>query len=263
MIAPFPAPGGAMMTAREAAFDGQARPAPFDRQLFRSQAVEVTADDLRKGHRDPLVDHIVASISIGPEGAGIGYCLLRGFASLLPIEATRAMSAELLGEVWAQFRARSTRIADSREFFTAESLTRDGEIPIELFGSRWTFKPPHADRNGVIFAHVYGPATGFEGGDVLLIDALAYAQSRKLGFDDVCVWSDDAGPQKPVLRADHVPRALADFGRRLSGLGPDEILFVNNAPEGIFHGATEIEPLRGADVSRVLHRCVARERDID
>jgi len=259
--APYPRPGEAMMTARKAAFDEPPRPKVFDRDRFHSQPIAVNANDLRGERRTGLVDRIIDSVSTGPEGAGIGYCLLRGFSALMPVEGTRAASIELLTQVWEGFRARSPRISQSRDFSITDTLTHDGAIPLELFGSRWSFKPPHADRNGVVFAHVYGPSAGFHGGDVVLIDALAYASSRDLSFEDVCSWSDDVGDKKPVLRAEHAALALAGFGRNLGKLGPDEVLFVNNGPDGIFHGASELFVLNESDFVRVLHRCVAKEQD--
>lgn len=258
---PYPAPGEPMMAARKAAFDVPDRSRVFDRDLFASQAITVSAEDLRGGRRSLLVDQVVGHLVTGPEGGGIGYCLLRGFSALMPVEGTRATSGALLNEVWERFRTVSPRISDSRDFYTSETLTRDGSIPLELFGSRWSFKPPHADRNGVVFAHVYGPTAGFEGGDVLLVDVLAYANDRELEFDDVCTWSDNVGDKKPVLRPAHVHPALTRFGRRLGRLGPDEVLFVNNGPEGLFHGASEMAVSDEAGFVRMLHRCVARERD--
>jgi len=261
MLAPFPAPGAEMMAARAAAFDPAIGPRGFDRELFQSLALPVAANDLRGGRRSSLVDRIVGHLARGPEGSGTGYCLLRGFRSFSSVQETRATSAALLRDVWGCFRSRSPRIPASRDFFTTETLTHDGAIPPELFGSRWSFKVPHADRNGVLFAHVYGPTAGFEGGAILVVDALAYAASLGLGFEDVCGWSADVGDKKPVLRPEHVRPALAGFGRSLGVLGTDEVLFINNSPEGVLHGASELLVRSETSFVRVLHRCVVRERD--
>jgi hypothetical protein len=263
MTADFPRPGVAMMAARRAAFHGRARPRPFARKLFRSQVLEVTADDCVGRGRSRLVESIVDNLATHPDGDGIGYCLLSGGSELTAVEATRSLSAAIFAEVWARFRTRSGRFSESRDFFCSETVTYDGEIPTELFRSQWSFKAPHADRNGVLFAHVYGPTVGFDGGEVVLIDALAYAGALGLGFDDVFTWSDDPGAQKPVMLQEHVGPALAGFGRRLGKLGPDNILLVNNAPEGLLHGATELEIADVHEFTRVLHRCVVRERDAD
>ncbi|WP_328451989.1 hypothetical protein [Amycolatopsis sp. NBC_00438] len=256
----YPKPGKAMMAARRAAFDTPNRPQDFDHELFRSQEIFVASSDLHGERRSLLVNRIVDNLSTGPEGRGIGYCLLRGFSYFMSIEETRAASIVLLNAAWKRFRSRSPRISPSRDFRILESITHDGAIPTELFGSRWSFKPPHADCNSVLFAHVYGPTLGFDGGDVLLIDALAYAASRNLDFGDVCQWSSDAGDKKPVLRAAHVQPALDGYGRRLGRLGPDEMLFVNNGCDGVFHGASEVVVRDDNDFVRVLHRCVAMER---
>lgn len=261
MTADFPRPGTTMMAARKATFDGRARPEPFDPARFAAQDVHIAADD-RTGHRRAaLVETIVDRLATHPDGVGAGYCLVRGLAAFMPVEAARTFSTALFADVWARYRARSDRITDDRDFYDIETLTRDGAIPTELFGSRWSFKPPHADRNGLLFAHVYGPNAGFGGGDVLLIDALAYTKDLGLAFDEAMTWSADPGAQKPVLRPEHVEPALSSHGRRFGQLSPDSILFVNNGPEGLLHGATELEITDERDFTRSLHRIVVRERD--
>lgn len=257
----FPRPGTAMMAARKAAFEGRARPEPFDRARFAAQDVPVRADDCTGPGRATLIETIVDCLATYPDGAGAGYCLVNGLAALMPVETARDFSTALFAGVWDRYRARSDRISDERDFYHIETLTRDGAIPTELFGSRWSFKPPHADRNGVLFAHVYGPNVGFGGGDVLLIDALAYTKDLGLAFDDAMTWSDDPETQKPVLRPEHVESALASYGRRFGQLTPDSILFVNNGPEGLLHGATDLAVTDEGDFTRFLHRIVVRERD--
>jgi hypothetical protein len=257
----FPRPGTTMMAARMAAFDGSARPDPFDHARFAVQDIRITGADRTGPRRVALVEKIVDRLTTHPDGDGAGYCLVDGLAALMPVEAAREFSAAMFADVWTRYRSRSDRIADGRDFYDIETLTRDGAIPTELFGSRWSFKPPHADRNGVLFAHVYGPSAGFGGGDVLLIDALAYAKDRGLAFNDAMTWSDDPGAQKPVLRPEHVEPALTSHGRRFGQLSPDSILFVNNGPEGLLHGATELKITDEQDFARFLHRIVVRERD--
>lgn len=261
MTSEFPGPGPAMMAARKAAFDGQARPHPFDHARFAAQDVRIAAGDCTGSGRAALAEMIADRLATHPDGVGAGYCLLNGLAALMPVEAAREFSVCLFTAVWARYRARSRRIAGERDFYDIETLTRDGAIPTELFGSRWSYKPPHADRNGVLFAHVYGPSAGFGGGDVLLIDALAYAKDSGLAFDDVMTWSDEPETQKPVLRPEHVEPALSTHGRRFGQLSPDSILFVNNGPEGLLHGATDLEITDEGLFTRFLHRIVVRERD--
>lgn len=257
----FPNRGKSMMDARRAAFDGPYPRSPIVRHADVSADVHVTAEDLSGAGRVALVRRIVERVSTGQEGPGIGYCVLRGFAALMPIESTRATSLDLLRDVWDRFRELSPRIPPERPYEILQTLTHDGRIPPELFGSRWSRKPPHADSNSVLFAHVYGPYAGFDGGEAIVVDALAYAQSRSLGFDAVCAWSDDPGDKKPVLRVEHLAPALAGFGRNLGRLGPDEILFVNNGPDGVFHGASELSIHDEPRFLRVLHRCIAIERE--
>ena len=72
-------------------------------------------------------------------------------------------------------------------------------------------------------------------------------------------WSDGSGPRKPVLRAEHVQQALDGYGRRFGQLSPDAILFVNNGPEGLLHGATDLHIVDEHRFSRPLHRVVVRE----
>ena len=261
MTSEFPRPGTTMMAARKAAFDGRARPDTFDHAWFGAQDVRITADDCTGPGRAALAETIVNRLATHPDGVGAGYCLVNGLAALVPVEATREFSTSVFADVWARYRMRSHRITDERDFYDIETLTRDGAIPTELFGSRWSFKPPHADRNGVLFAHVYGPSGGFGGGDVLLIDALAYAKDFGLAFDDAMTWSDDSEAQKPVLRPEHVEPALSTHGRRFGQLSPDSILFVNNGPEGLLHGATELKITDEGHFTRILHRIVVRERD--
>jgi len=248
-----------MMSAREAAFKSSSK-RRFDRQLFSTQTYQLRPDDETGAAREALVDLVVDHLATYPDGDGIGYFLVEGASFGRSVEQVREFSRELFGAVWERFRSRCRRIAPEREFFCAETVTEDGNIPIGLFGSHWSFKPPHADRNGVIFSHVYGPTVGFEGGDVFLIDAIAYFQTSGLHFDEALTWSDEPLEQKAVLRSEHFEAAVHGYGRRFGKMNHDRILFVNNTPEGLFHGATEIHAADPSNFSRVLHRCVVRER---
>jgi hypothetical protein len=260
VIKEYPRPDSSMMAARVAAFSGPSRPEPFDHARFSAQDIRVTSRDCQD-RPDPLIGSIVDCLATPPDGLGVGYCLVNGLAALMTVESARRFSSELCHAVWARYRARCTRIAAGRAFRHIETLTDDGRIPEQLYGSRWTFKPPHADRNGVLFAHVYGPHTGFSGGEILLVDALAFARDRGIGFDETMTWSDGSGPQKPVLRAEHFRAALDGYGRRFGQLSPDAILFVNNGPEGLLHGATDLLIRDENQFSRPLHRVVVREAD--
>lgn len=260
MTKEFPRPDSSMMAARVAAFSEPSRPEPFDHAYFSAQDIRVTSGDCRD-RPDTLIDSIVDRLATPLDGTGAGYCLIEGLATLMTVESARRFSFELFNVVWARYRARCMRIADGRAFHQIETLTDDGRVSEELYGSRWTFKPPHADRNGVLFAHVYGPNAGFSGGEVLLVDALAFARDRGIGFEETITWSDGSGPRKPVLRAEHVQHALDGYGRRFGQLSPDAILFVNNGPEGLLHGATDLHIVDEHRFSRPLHRVVVREGD--
>ena len=261
MVKAYPQPGAAMMEARKHAFSEASRPHPFRREEFETHSIQIERQDCHDSRRSALVERIVKQVSTFPDGSGIGYCLLEGVSELMTLEDARELSHLLFRDVWQQFRLRSCRISADRDFHCTETLTKDGEIPEELFGSRWSFKPAHADRNGVLFSHVYGPTAGFDGGEAFVIDALAYATETGLGFDELFVWSDEPREQKPVLRPEHVDVALASHGRRFGKLTHDAILFVNNSPEGLLHGATEFERIDERAFSRSLHRCVVRERE--
>jgi hypothetical protein len=250
-----------MMVARQAAFESRPTERNFNRELFHTQTYRLRQQE----QLDPpsaLADLIADHLATPPYGEGIGYFLLEGASAGRTVEQVRELSYRLLGEVWERFRGRCVNLQgdNGRTFDCAQTLTKDGSVPIELFGSRWSFKPPHADRNGVIFAHVYGPTRGFTNGEVLLVDALSYAFASSLTFDEVIAWSDEPREQKPVLRAAHVDAAVARYGRNLGVMDEDKILFVNNTPNGLFHGATEPDASDGVEFLRMYHRTVIRER---
>ena len=259
MMKPFPRPAQPMMMARKAAFEGSQK-RPFDRQLFATQAYRFRPSDNAAPARAGLIDLAVDHLTTYPDGRGIGYFLVEGVSRGRTIDDVRNLSFELLGAIWERFRSRSRRFTRGREFFCSQALTEDGKIPIGLYGSRWSFKPPHADRNGILCAHVYGPTAGYEGGDVFLLDAIAYVKNSGLRFEEALTWSDEPTEQKPVLRPEHVEAAMRGYGRRFGRMDHDKILFFKNTPEGLFHGATELHVCRAEEFLRMLHRSVVRER---
>lgn len=258
----FPRPDEEMMAARVAAFASPPRPIQFDLEAFLRQDVRPTRAEC-DGLPTPFIDDIVSRLATPPDGAGAGYCLVTGLSEWMSVESVRSFSALLFDAVWTRYRARCARINSARDFYFVETLTNDGEVDADAYGSAWTFKPPHSDRNGLVFAHVYGPHCGFTGGDVLVVDALAFALGHGMDFSGTMKWSDDAGPQKPVLQPDHVASAVARYGRTFGPLSPDAILLVNNGPEGLLHGATELVIANWTEFSRPIHRIVVRERDSD
>jgi len=256
---PFPRPGAEMMAERKAALAAPRRRG-FDRLLFRTQRLRADGRLAPGPPLDELVEEVVDLLSTPPEGSGIGYCLIEGVSAGRTVEEVRRLSFRLLNEIWERYRLRNHCFGTERDFYCAETLTLDGAIPPELFGSRWSFKPPHADRNGVLFAHVYGPAQGFRGGEVIVIDAISYLAETALTFDEAFTWSDEPAEQKPVLRPEHVAGALDCFGRNFGKMDYDSILIVNNSPNGLLHGATELEIFDDTRFERALHRSVVRER---
>jgi hypothetical protein len=174
-----------------------------------------------------------------------------------PLAATRQFSMEIMTALRVSGLLEMGKQAGPGTRM-AETVTADGAIPLELFGSAWTFKPPHMDRESLYFSHVYGPTRGFSGGEVILIDALAFAAARSLRFDQAFDWSDEPEVQKPVLRREHIASAVAEFGVNLGRLPDHDILIVNNTPDGgILHGAIELRDI-GSGFAREIHRVAIR-----
>lgn len=258
MTIAFPRPGAEMMTARKDALDSareHARPA------------EATASDTLRVADYPspaaaqLVEDIVDRLDRTHFGrARPGYAVVSGLRAGRTLGEVRDLNERLFEAVWRIYLERSNVLPKDRDFRTATTLTADGSIPLDLFGSAWSYKAPHADRNAILFSHVYGPTQGFDGGDILIIDALSYLADNDLGFDDAFTWSDEPGEQKVVLREEHVVRALRDHGRNLGRLNSDCMLFVNNMPaSGILHGARPVRVTDQERFVREIHRCTARE----
>lgn len=201
-----------------------------------------------------LVSHLLELLERRKGSGGPGIALISGSPG--PLAATRQFSLDIMAALRAgmpvsgEFAAHNTHVA--------ETVTVDGSIPLEQFGTAWTFKPPHMDREAIYFSHVYGPARGFGGGEVILIDALAYVSSAGLSFDQVFDWSDEPVSQKPVMKPAHVLDATRDFGISLGALPDNEILIVNNTPDGgILHGATELLDIQPG-FTREIHRVAIR-----
>ena len=139
-------------------------------------------------------------------------------------------------------------------------VTADGRIPLEHYGSRWSFKRLHMDRDALLFSHCYGPVRGFSGGALLLADARTYLSRHGLRFRDLFEWSEEpTAGSKPVLRAECEADVMAECGIDLGQPGPDELLFVNNLPgAGILHGVTPVSPYDMENFLREYHRCSVR-----
>jgi hypothetical protein len=195
----------------------------------------------------------------GTPGAVLVSGLGRRFGA--DLAAARAFHVQLFDTVWQEFRRRCPELDDGRAYECKSRVLSDGRIPEADFGSRWSFKKLHADRSAELFSHMYGPNSGFSGGEVLLVDARAFVARLGVGFDDAFEWSDEAGGSKPVLRERYADEAVETCGRNLGQLTEDSILFINNQPSaGVLHGATGVVVADEAEFVRQYHRCSASER---
>ncbi|GGO84874.1 pyruvate kinase [Wenjunlia tyrosinilytica] len=167
----------------------------------------------------------------------------------------------LFREVWAEFMTRSSDVDRAICCRIKTKTLTDGAIPPELYGSNWSFKKLHIDREALLFSHLYGPVSGFTGGALHLVDIRSYMHRHKLRFDDVFEWSAEPTPgSKPVLSARHQDAALAECGIDLGAPGPDQVIFVNNMPgAGILHGVTPVVVADPDNFIREYHRCSVKE----
>lgn len=190
---------------------------------------------------------------------GPGAVLVTGLAAHFEPTAAREFHEELFRAVWTDVRGEIH--GGEREFRIKTGTIADGAIPEELYGSRWSFKDLHVDREVLLFSHLYGPVAGFAGGELLLVDVRPYLRNHRLGFHDAFTWSSEATEgSKPVLRAEHCQPALAECGVDVGPLGPDAIVFVNNMPDaGILHGVRPVEVVDSAAFRREYHRCSVKE----
>ncbi|WP_018348390.1 hypothetical protein [Longispora albida] len=256
--------GTDMMAVRRAALDSLAAlplpaQAPFAR--FRVDLAEHLTQ--AEGVRVPAsLARAVAALLIR-DGAdpGPGAAIVTGVAEYFDVENARVFHEELFRSVWEVFRCEGLQRPAPAGFKVKTGTISDGSIPLELYGSSWSFKQLHIDRDALLFSHLYGPVTGFGGGDLLLVDIRPYMAGRSLGFEDVFEWSDEATEgSKPVLRAEHHEAVCAEGGVVLPSVGPDQIVFVNNLPgAGILHGVTPVVVTDPGTFRREYHRCSAKE----
>jgi hypothetical protein len=254
----FPRPGIEMMTARREALDA-ARETASPMRVPTDDVLRVA--DYRSPDAPQLAEDIADRLDRARYGtARPGYALVSGLSAGRTLSDIRALNEQIFRAVWRIYFERSDVLPRSRDFRAATTLTADGSIPLALFGSAWSYKAPHADRNAILFSHVYGPARGFEGGDILIIDALSYLADKNLSFEDAFTWSEEADEQKVVLRKEHVECATREHGRNLGRLTADCLLFVDNTPgAGILHGASPVRVVDEDRFVREIHRCTVRE----
>ena len=204
-----------------------------------------------------LVD-AVTDLLVRDDGTnGAGAAVVTGVSRYFDLPVARLFHEVLFRRVWDRFRHRCGRESPGDHFQIKINVTSDGAIPLELYGSEWSFKQLHMDRDALLFSHLYGPVAGFTGGALLLADVRTYLHRHGLRFDDLFEWSKEATPgSKPVLRAEHLAAVMAECGVDIGSPGPDEIIFVNNLPSaGILHGVTPVALTAEDRFVRTFHRC--------
>jgi hypothetical protein len=259
-----------MMTLRQAALDSMAdlpgsavADQPFadirvDLNDHLPHGVAVTAGS---AVTDSLVRAVVARTVREGQPPAPGAALVTGLACHFTLEQARSFHEELFVAVWDQVRVSADQAGPADLYRIKVNITSDGAIPVEMYGSQWSFKQLHMDRDALLFSHLYGPATGFAGGELLLVDARTFLHRHGLRFADAFEWSvEPTAGSKPMLRAGRSHAALAECGINLGALGPDEVLFVNNFPTaGILHGVTPVEVTDRGDFVREFHRCSVKD----
>lgn len=193
--------------------------------------------------------------------AGGGAAVVSGLANHFDIPRARVFHESLFRQVWQEMSHRAGYIYEDGSYPIKTKIVSDGAIRPELYGSAWSFKQLHIDRDALLFSHLYGPISGFTGGELVLVDVRAYMQSQRLRFKDAFLWSDEpTDGSKPVLRQEHVDAALEGFGINLGTVGPNELIFVNNAPEaGILHGVFPLSVTDQSSFVRQFHRCSVKD----
>lgn len=255
-----------MMTQRRSALDGMA---DLPESLVAAQPLADMRIDVGEyfsaGGGTEIPDRLVLAVSDvllrDGDHVGAGAAVVSGLSQRFDIEGARAFHEVLFRRVWEDVRARSSRTGSAVHYRIKTNVTADGAIPLELYGSNWSFKQLHMDRDALLFSHLYGPVAGFTGGSLLLVDVRTYLQRHSLRFKEVFEWSDEpTAGSKPVLRLDHQDAAVAECGIDLGVIGPDEILFVNNFPEaGILHGVAPVVVADRTTYVREFHRCSVKD----
>ncbi|MFC0436896.1 hypothetical protein [Kutzneria buriramensis] len=226
---------------------------------FADMTVRLAPDDVPGRELPRLAAAVARRLSRPDHRVGPGAVLVTGLAAHFRPAAAREFHEDLFRAVWTEFRAGIP--GGDREFRIKTGTVADGAIPEELYGSRWSFKDLHVDREVLLFSHLYGPVAGFAGGELLLVDVRPYLRGRGLGFADAFTWSSESTEgSKPVLRPEHCRSAVAECGVDVGPLGPDAIVFVNNMPDaGILHGVRPVEVTDAAAFRREYHRCSVKE----
>jgi hypothetical protein len=228
--------------------------------------LRVSLDDYEmkpgEGHAVPegLAEAVANRLARGDTSSGPGAAIVSGVSKHFDVPAARNFHEALFRDVWQAFR--KLDLEDPAAGYRVKTgVITDGAIPIELYGSAWSFKKLHIDREVLLFSHHYGPVAGFTGGNLLLVDIQPYMSSRSLTFDDVFEWSEEATQgSKPVLREHLSEDVFAEGGIDCGAIGPDEIVFLNNMPgAGILHGVTPVSVNDRETFVREYHRCTVKE----
>ncbi|MFG3309789.1 hypothetical protein [Streptomyces wuyuanensis] len=257
--------GTNMMALRKAALDMLAALPPPEQPPFSGFRIELR-DYLSPSGRvagvpKTLVLDIVDLLIRDSSRFGPGAALVSGLLDHFELEDARSFHEVLFKSVWEEFRRCALYEGAPADFRVKVGTISDGAIPVELYGSKWSFKKFHADRDALLFSHLYGPVSGFIGGELRLIDIYNYMSRRSLRFDDVFEWSDEPTDGcKPVLRSSHSESAVAECGTNVGPMGPDQIIFVNNLPgAAVLHGATPVVITDPAIFHREYHRCSVKD----
>lgn len=255
-----------MMLARRSALDESLNAEPPAPMRLALHEVEIDIDEHHPSREADesvprrLVEEICKRLSRDGEGPGPGVAVVAGLAARFDVAQARGYHEKLFDAVWQEFRHRCADIDPNAGYKIKTGVIADGAVPLELYGSKWSFKQLHIDRDALLFSHLYGPVAGFTGGEVVVVDVRDYMARRKLRFDDVFEWSVEPTPgSKPVLQRAHHEAAMAESGTSLGAIDHDKVLFVNNSPSaGILHGAGHVEVTDQETFAREYHRCSAK-----
>jgi adenylate kinase family enzyme len=272
LLLPDEAAGSAeMMIARRAAMDAMGQDIRFA-AAARWTAADLTVDatpylEARDRGQDLswLADRVANRLIRDDGAAGVGVTVVTGLSAFLDVTAARAFHEALFRHVWDRVRERALTDLPTDRFKIKIGVTADGDIPLALYGSRWSFKQLHADRDALLFSHLYGPTAGFTGGDLVLADIRTYLSRHTASFEDVFGWSEEPTPgSKPVVLPEHEAAVLAEYGFILESPDADAIVFVNNMPSaGVLHGVTPVAATGECVFEREFHRCSVKRMPED
>jgi hypothetical protein len=253
-----------MMALRRSELNAAPGPAHGERAPFAGVRVDAAGHGLSASRPEAVpasLARVVAARLDRAGGGGPGAAVVTGLSRVFALAAARTFHEALFRAVWPAFAGRTGVTGAPADYRVKTGVIADGAIPVERYGSTWSFKDLHIDRDAMLFSHLYGPVSGFTGGALLLVDIVPYMRRQALSFDDVFEWSDEAtAGSKPVLRARHYAGALAECGAEIGAPGPDEIVFINNTPgAGILHGVTPVSVTDPATFRREYHRCTVKD----